>query len=536
MWPNVPSDIGSLSAEQARAFAREIRLAAASHLRAGVDEAGRAELDAQMATRERLLAHVADMERAAALESDTGDDDPPAPEPTPEPIPEPAPVVEDDLSTRPLPTSFGTVTTVLPASVATATVPVVRTTPEYLFATSGVQGKAPGDPFESWAEVADAAARRGAMLNPTSTERFEIARIKGLYPQERILGEDIMLNAAKFEPDNELVAAFCPPATPYYNIACASTLRRPVAGSLPGFAAPRGHVSIMPSPTLSDITTGYGQWTSADDADTEATKETCQTIACGSPTEYEMYGIYRCLTVKNMMAMTYPELVEAYLNRLGAVFSRFAEELLLNAMASGCTTLGADTLGYGGSVTVTSTILNYMALYQEQERWDTTPTQAWAPRWLLWAMKMDIMRRRRVDGGFGIPSDAQIEGMFRDVGLNVTWFIDQPTWSVAVAAVGSNGKLNLLPGSVQILIAPAGKFAMIDRGELAIGVTGNNIYRDNESNKRNQFTFFFENFEGVVNTTSCPAHILDIAACWSGVQIDDMLVDCLGVDVQGYQS
>ena len=74
------------------------------------------------------------------------------------------------------------------------------------------------------------------------------------------------------------------------------------------------------------------------------------------------------------------------------------------------------------------------------------------------------------------------------------------------------------------------------RGELAIGVTGNNIYRDNQSNSRNEFTMFFENFEGIVNTTSCPAHILDIPACWSGVQIDDIAINCQGGDEVGYQS
>ena len=41
------------------------------------------------------------------------------------------------------------------------------------------------------------------------------------------------------------------------------------------FAAPRGRVSIMPSPDLADITSGFGQWTIEDDADaiTEAVKE-----------------------------------------------------------------------------------------------------------------------------------------------------------------------------------------------------------------------------------------------------------------------
>jgi hypothetical protein len=238
-----------------------------------------------------------------------------------------------------------------------------------------------------------------------------------------------------------------------------------------------------------------------------------------------------------MMAMTYPELVEAYLNRLGAAQARFAEELMLNAMATGCTDVLAPGLGYGGSVSITSTIMNYLALYQETQRWDLpNGMHAWAPRWLLWAMKIDIMRRRRVDTGFSVPSDAQIEGMLRDVGINVTWFIDRPTWAVAVAAIHTGNSLNPLPPSVDIMLAPPGKFAAIDRGELAIGVTGNNIYRDNESNKRNQFTFFFENFEGVVDASCEPAHILTIPACWNGVQIDDIVMTCDGKDETGYQS
>ena len=532
MWPTIPADINTLSAAEARAFAREIRLAAATRLRAGVDDAGRTEVDAQLAIRESLLAHAADQDRAAALDDDESDTEPVIPEPevaTPAPD---APAADEEASARPLATTFGTSVPALVTSVS-----VVRTAPEYLFATSGVQGKQPGDPFESWAEMAAAAARRGSVLNPTSTERFEIARIHGNYPQDRVLTEDVMLNAVKFEQNEEVMAAFCPPATPYYNIGCANTLRRPVFSSLPGFAAPRGRVSIMPSPALSDITTGYGQWTSADDLDPDAVKEDCQTIVCGTPTEYEMYGIYRCLTVKNMMAMTYPELVEAYLNRLGATFSRYAEELMLNAMASAATTVNAPALGYGASVTITSTIMNYLALYNERERIDDVGNMAaWIPRWVLWGMKMDIMRRRRVDGGFNIPPNSSIETMFRDAGFDVTWFIDQPTWSVMVADIATGGTLNKLPGSVQILAAPHGKFAAIDRGQLAIGVTGNNIYRDNESNKRNQFTFFFENFEGVVDTGCAPAHILDIPACWNGNQISDVAVGCDGTDIADFGS
>lgn len=540
MWPQIPADIKTLSAADARALANDIRRIAAETLRGGVSAEERETVTEYLAHRDALLAHAKDQELAAEL-AET--DDAPVVEPEAETETEAAeaeaePETEAAEGTR-LPTSFGAPT--VPAVTAPATQadprPVVRTAPEYLRAVSGVTGKNPGDAFQSWAEVAEAAAKRGASLNPASSERYEVARIVGEYSEDRRLGEDVMLNAVKFEKD-ELTAAFCAPATPYYNLACANTLRRPVFGSLPAFQAPRGSVSIMSSPSLSDITTGYGDWTSSDDANTNAVKADCQTITCGTPTTYEMYGVYRCLTVKNMLAMTYPELVEAYLNRLGAAHARLAEELMLNAMGTAATTVNGRNLGYSGSVSVTSQILNYLALYQETQRWDVTENmEAWLPRWVLMAMKMDLFRRRRTDGETNIvPSDADIVRLFNSVGVNPHFFIDRPTWAVAVPSIATGNTLNLLPQSVQVLIAPPGKFAAIDRGELAIGVTGNNIYRDNESNRRNQFTFFFENFEGVVNTTSCPAHILDIPACWNGVQIDDIVINCQGGDEVGYQS
>jgi len=567
MWPQVPEAINSLSADAARGLVKAIKTLAVSKLRSGVTGDERKEVDAYLAKADALSAWAIDADAAAALEADnaSADADEAAAAATAEAAAtaaaaaaleaeqavadevaaaaaaaeataaaEAATAAEEALAGKPgklVPTTFGT-----PAvPPATGTPSVKRTAPEYLFATSGVQGKNPGDNFASWSEVADAAADRAKSLNPSTSERFEIARIRGNYAPEQILGDDVMLNLAKFD-DAEMTATLCAPATPHYDLACANVLDRPVFNSLPGFQAPRGKVSIMSSPSLSSITTGYGQWTAADDANANAVKDACQTIECGSPTEYTMYGVYRCLTVKNMLAMTYPELVEAYLNRLGAAHARLAEELLLNAMATGCDTLAAPRLGYGASVTITSTILNYLALYQESERWSINGNmQAWLPRHVQWGMKMDILRRRRVDGGFSIPSDAQINGMFNDVGVTPHWFMDTPTYAVAVPGPGTS-TLNRIPASVQVMIAPPGKFAAIDRGELAIGVTGNNIYRDNESNRRNQFTFFFENFEGVVDTTSCPAHILDIPVCWNGAQIDDIVINCQGGDEVGYQS
>jgi len=539
MWPQVPENVKSLTATALRDLARQIKAHALTVLaNPELSSEDRTTVAEKLAERETYIALAADKDAdaaaKAALEADDSDIEPEVAEVEVEAEIEVAEVEEvlvEAAAIVKVPTTFGQVSKPSTAEKSP------KLTVDYLTAVSGVAGKEAGEGFASWKELAAAAVTKSQTLRANSSERFEVARIHADYPKDRILTDDISFNMARFEPD-ELMATLCAPATPYYNMACMNTLRRPVFATLPQFQAPRMKVSIYSSPSLSDITTGVNVWTASDDADSQAAKDACQTITCGSSTEYAMYGVYKCLTVKNMLAMSFPELVEAYLNRLGALHSRTAELQLLEAMATGVTnTLDAPQLGYGATTSITTTILNYLALYQETQRWDITENmEAWAPRWVLTGIKMDLMRRRRTNGEVAsVPSDAQINAMFSGVGVNIHWFIDQPSWVVALPTVGTVN-LNMLPGSVQILIAPPGKFAVMDRGELAIGVTGNGLYRDNTSNSRNEFTFFFENFEGVVNTTSCPAHILDIPACWNGIQQSDQLTTCAGIDEVGFQS
>lgn len=538
MRPQIPDNLSALSAADLRALAREIKAYALARLSdASLGTEDRADVAALLGTRDEAIALAGskdeDSARLAALAADDSDEDPEVEDDADDAADDDEDVsVEVDTEAASAPkvkTSFG-------QSVAPVAKTPAKLSSSHLTAVDGVQGKRAGDQFESWKELGLAAAAKSASIRGNSSEKFEVAKIVADYPAERILTDDLNFNMSKFEKD-ELTAALCAPAVPYYGLACMNTTRRPVFNSLPQFQAPRMKVSIMPSPTLSQITTGVNVWTAANDADANATKDTCQTITCGSPTEYTMYGVYRCITIKNMLAMSYPELVEAWLNRLSAAHARLAEQQLLNQMGAGATMIDAPLLGYGATTSVLSTILNYIALYQETQRWDITDNlDAWMPRYVLAGIKMDIIRRRNTAGTSvtSVPTDAQVEAMFRDVGVNPHWFIDTPTWAQAVPSVGA--PLNLLPQAVDVLIAPPGKFALMDRGELSIGVTGNGLYRDNTSNSKNQFTFFFENFEGIVNTTSCPAHIIHIPVCWTGIQVDDQLVNCLGRDELGYQS
>jgi hypothetical protein len=350
-----------------------------------------------------------------------------------------------------------------------------------------------------------------------------------------VLGEHMHDNLRLFEQE-ELTAALCAPLPPVYDVGCFSTTRRPVKASLPTYRAPRGGVTIMSSPTLEDITGGFGIWDRDDDANPNAVKEACQTIRCNSPQSYYMYAVYRCMTVKNMLAMTYPELVEAWLNRLAARQARLAETQLLEAMAVDTTNIQGHTTGYNATVNIVRNLLHYLTGYQDLQRWDVPEFEVWLPRWAFYAIKADMVSRRRTDGGFfSVPSDAAVNALFSSVGFTPHWYIDTPSWATPVPRLQVSGQLGQFTRNLEMLVAPRGKFAVIDRGELNFGV--NNVMRDNTSLSKNEYTLFFENWEGIVNTTTCPAHIIDLNnLCFNGQQIADVVLNCEGGDEVGAAS
>jgi hypothetical protein len=156
------------------------------------------------------------------------------------------------------------------------------------------------------------------------------------------------------------------------------------------------------------------------------------------------------------------------------------------------------------------------------------------PRMLKYAIKADIMRRRSTTGRVSAPSDADIDQMFRDVGVEPVWYLDTPAWATPTPSMKVAGKLGNFTRNVEILLAPRGKFAMMDRGELSIGVQGNHLYRDTAQLMRNEFTMFWENFEGLVDTDSCPAGLLRLNnLCFNGQQIADIVINCEGGDEVG---
>lgn len=545
MYPNIPEDLSALSVAELKALRSAIRAWALSLPTDGSLSADDAALVRKAATdRQALAAEIEEKTATAAAlaealadepedddDEEADDEDEVVADEVVEEDEEPVEVAAADeteteeVEEKELETvaaSAPAVKTGLGARKAAAAVapkPLIT----HLQAADRVGGKNPGDQFDSWNELAEVLAEVGRQA-AGSAQRFNVAKIVTEYPADRILSDDTRDNLQLFEP--EVMAAMCAPCTPNYDVSArTNSTRRPVFASLPNFQAPRGCASFYPSPSLSDITGGYGLWTQTEENNPAAEKVDCQEIECATPEEFFIYGAYRCLTVRNMLAITYPELVQAYLNRLEAAWARMAEKQLLNAMGAEATSLDVAQYAYNARTSLTSALLTYLALYSEIERWDAPSMHVWLHRWVLTALKMDQVRQRRTDGGVTrIPSDAEITRIFSDAGFEVTWVLDQPTWMTAVPPISAGGELNQLPNTIDMLVAPTGKFGLMDKGELRIGVAPGNIYRDNASNKRNEFTYFYESFEGIVDTDNRPAHILSLPVCFTGQQVADFSI------------
>jgi hypothetical protein len=390
-------------------------------------------------------------------------------------------------------------------------------------AMPGVRGYQAGQEIGSWTDLAAALIERHRDVGEGgSGEKFPVASIQAHFPEDRVLSStDAAMNNRNLGVGLEgLTAAMCAPVEPYYGLSCQSSTMRPVLNSLGRFLAPRGGVTVYPNPKLADVVNGRGLWTRADDANPSAEK-LCAVIPCDTPNQWDIYGVWKCLTVTNMNAMTFPELVEAFLNRLTALQSRIAEIKLMDlAIASpNAVALTADADIYGATTGLMAMLDRLVALYREQERYDDMLRfDAWMPRWARNIIREDLIRQNNDDGGSPrIVTNAEIDMWFSSIGIDINWMMDTPTTGTLPPVVVA-GALPEWPTDSQIIVTPKGNLRALDGGRLDIGVTPNNIYRDNESNRQNNFTMFFESFEGLIDF-GCDTWVVDINNfCPSGRQ------------------
>lgn len=368
-----------------------------------------------------------------------------------------------------------------------------------------------------------------------SGEKFVVARVLGNIPEDRRLVGNYAADIETFGGldflDADLQAAICAPREPIYDLSFGSSVARPVAASLASYGAPRGGVSVYPTPRLSDITEGTGIWTRDDDANDAATKADCQTIPCGSVENYDIYGIYRCMTVTNMAAMTYPELVAEFLNRLQATQAQLAERTLLNAMKDDVNTMAvhSDGINVGASIALLETLLRTIQSYKEMERYDDNVRfDLWAPRHLRTMLVVDQLRRKRTDNvslSDIVSASSDVAAAFTSAGVNPTWTLEGASGWPSLGSLSEGAAIPEWPTTAKMLLTPTGNFRRLDGGELNLGVGGNTV-RDTTSLSKNNFTMFWESFEGLVAFGARSLHLNLVDICPGGQQVADVTIDC----------
>lgn len=384
---------------------------------------------------------------------------------------------------------------------------------------AGVNGFAVGDTFENHTDIGQALLARWDDIRGSGTEKLAVAKIEA----RNLEATPMTPGLQSFVDVEESITAGmdCVPREPIYDVGCDSSVARPFANSLPNRRAPRGGYSVYPSPMLADVSNedgngdGTGQWVRADDAvDSGSVKAACAVIPCGTPDNYDIYGVYRCMTVRNLHQMTHPELVAAFLNKLGALWARFAEVTLLEAALDSPNVIditGDVTANLGATSNILDNLIQAAAVYTEQERYeDGIRFGVWLQRWVAVAIVRDWLRAPRYNPSITdlVVARSEINAAFAKAGFNVHWVYDTPSGWNAVPTQAA-GALQELPTGIDMLIGREGNMARMDEGSMTIGVTNKTPW-DKDDMARNQFTMFWESYEGLIDY-GCPSYQLSLA-------------------------
>lgn len=412
-------------------------------------------------------------------------------------------------------------------------------------AVGGQSGIAPGAPFETMDSLGRQLLAAWRNIDGGAAAKIAVAQVEGRFDERAVLAPGTLMPIDPGNPEsvNALTAGFdCVPREPIYGpLGCGSSLARPVADSLGTMKAPRGGYSVYPSPRLADVSDadedgdGTGVWTRDDDGDANAVKNACAVIPCGDPEDYDIYGVYRCLTVRHLHNITHPELVTAYINKLGALFSRLADSTLLNSMLASPNVVNVtkDLSGeapLSANVRVMDFFLEALSIYREQERYDSVEVETWLPRHVQTLLIRDWLHRS--NNAVNNPADliasvSDLNSMLADAGTSIHWTLDVADEWDKIAVQGP-GELVPHPSQVDGLFSPRGNFKRLDEGVLQVGVTNRQPW-DLDDMRRNQFTMFWEIFEGIIDM-GCPSWAFSIGpVCPTGIQyagLDPSDVDC----------
>jgi hypothetical protein len=422
-----------------------------------------------------------------------------------------------------------------PAVTASASKPLAKI-------AADVRGFRSGQEVPGWNDVAKALINRHPdtrAADVTSGARFLVASIEAEYPEDRILGDDVVVNTSRVESVTSTQAiiasgGLCAPLTPWYNLQTYGDVVRPLRDGLPSFKADRGGIRFVTPPKLSDLSGSTRRTTAAQDAAGYTNQspagstapKPCLHVTCGTESTAVVQAVSNCLTFGNMGSRTYPEQVEAWLKLSRVEFARYQEQELLSAINAGSTHMHGNQT-YGAAFSTLEQIGFAVDSFRARYRIAGTVNLRFvAPFWLKSVLKNDIAAQHPGDGlnRYSI-SDAQIEDWLRLRGVSPIWTQDTIAQDAQLTGPVAGGVLNTYPCQVRWFLFPEGQWIFLDNGVLDLG-----LVRDSTLNSQNDYQIWMEEFSAVaqVGAVESLAVVSDITPNGAGAPDASALRTCAG--------
>ncbi len=394
-------------------------------------------------------------------------------------------------------------------------------------AGADIPGTTMGSDLPNMGAIAEAMAKRMHGMRRSSGgdgEQHTVATITTSFPEDRVLrageSESNKIKIDGIASPEAIVAAggFCAPLETNYEILGFGTTNRPVRDSLASFNADRGGIRWMNTPVLGDIPsydydgadnvssmTDYDTgdypngaaisvWNIAADEDAVDGTPTkpCFRVQCIGESEAYLEAIPVCLTIGNLMARAFPELIEANNNLALVTHARFSEQRLLRKIGALSTQVTAARV-LGAARDFFNQVDKAAVAYRHRHRLDEKESlRVIVPTWLKNLIRADLVMEMPGNGDEGnfALADSKINSWFGVRNINVTWHIDGEAGQYF--APQSAGGLVDYPSTVIWYMFAEGTFLFLDGGTLDLG-----LVRDSTLNATNDYKMFVETFEGV---------------------------------------
>lgn len=413
------------------------------------------------------------------------------------------------------------------ATPAPGSTPSDAPTPLNILASAQGYGMTVGTRLEveDWSRVHRLAGRGGEGQQRFAQINRQVAGEAVSSRNSAIQNTLLMSSVDAKEKQLETIAAaacYCGPFETDKSIRSLGENGRPVAGLFRAVPV-TGPFQYVQDLTLGDVAPGVSQWTCADQtgvvSGNPATWKPCIDLTCATPTQVDPYAIVACGRYSIFQEVSHPELIDDFIKKLGIVYERTAEQLLLDELRASSTVLTHSVAGLGLLWELEQVLGHLIGLSSYVRRINWSDYALILPPGMMEALVLDEHLR-----GFSRGANrADIMSQLRELGVGtIVEALDADTTAEAdfLAAAG----IYVNPGTTvafdpatamgtwTVHLVPVSAYT---RGESVLVEAG--FQRDADLIRQNLVQYFFEGHEFLEKMTpDVPSYTLEITGCANG--------------------